>query len=112
MKAIGKDPKAIGINKNMFDRKYFKHHVIFNPSAKERYDKVKDNDAELKFAYYLAYKNGAKGYMINLFKKEFLKEIKADEDMLYKRYFKIANASLIPKKIKKKVLSIYKEEIS
>jgi len=111
MNAIGKDPAQIGINKNLFDKKYIKHHVIFNPSSKERYDKVEGNDEELKFAYYLAYKNGAKGYAIDLFKKIFLDEVKSNEDKLYKKYFSIYNDSLIPKEIRRDVISIYKEEL-
>jgi len=112
MKALGKDPKTIGIKRNLFDKKYLKYHVVFNPKAKERYDKVKDNDDELKFAYYLAYRNGARGYVIDKFKEMFLDEVKANEDRLYKRYFKIVSASLIPREIKKKVLSIYREELT
>ncbi|MBW2981645.1 hypothetical protein KY343_02075 [Candidatus Woesearchaeota archaeon] len=112
MKAIGRDPRQIGINKNLFDKKYIKHHVIFNPSSKERYDKVIGNDEELKFAYYLAYKNASRGYAIDLFKRKFLSEVKTKEDKLYKKYFRIANTSLIPREIRKDVVSIYKEECS
>jgi len=111
MLAIGKDPKIIGLNKNLLNKKFIKHHVIFNQKSKERYDKVEDNNEELKFAYYLAYKNGTKGYAIDLFKKKYLNEIKANEDKLHKKYFKIYSSSLIPKEIRKKVISIYKEEL-
>jgi 7-cyano-7-deazaguanine synthase in queuosine biosynthesis len=111
MLAVGKDPKTVGINKNLLNKKFIKYHVIFNPKAKERYDKVQDNDQELKFAYYLAYKNGAKGRAIDLFKQEYLKEVRKNEDKLYKKYFRIYNTSLIPKEIRKDVISIYKEEL-
>jgi hypothetical protein len=111
MKAVGKDPKNIGIKKNLFDKKYLKYHVVFNPASKERYDKVEGNDEELKFAYYLAYKNGAKGYIMDLFKEKYLDEIKSNEDRLYKEFFRLYNISLIPKEIRKDVISIYKEEL-
>jgi hypothetical protein len=110
MKAIGNDPKIIGIRKNMFDKKYIKYHYIFNPKEKGRYEKA-GGDKQLKFAYYLAYRNGAKGYAIDLFKKKFLDDIKSEENKLYKKYFKIHDSSLIPKEIRQDVISIYKEEL-
>jgi hypothetical protein len=110
MLAIGKSPKDIGIRKNMMAKKYIKYHTIFNKKEKGRYEKA-EGDEQLKFAYYLALKNGAKGYAIDLFKKKFLKEIKPKEGRLYKKYFSIHDASLIPKKIRKMVVSVYKEEL-
>ena len=109
MKAIGQDPKKIGINRNMLDKKYIKYHTIFNPEKKGRYER--GGDLQIKFAYYLAYRNKAKGYAIDLFKKKYLDEIKVKEDRLYKKYFSIHNSSLIPKEIRKEVISIYREEL-
>ena len=62
------------------------------------------------FAFYLAYRNRAKGYLMNLFKKRFLKEAKSKEDKLYKNFFKIGKFVNFPKQ-RDEILSIYKEEL-
>ncbi len=111
MKAIAKDPKTIGIKKDIFSKKFIKYHSLFNKKEEGRYEKA-GGDEQLKFAYYLACKNGAKGYAIDLFKRKFLDEIKEKEDKLYKKYFSVHSTSLIPKKIRKKAVSIYKEELN
>ncbi len=110
MLAIGKRPKDIGIMKDMMKKKYIKYHTIFSKKQKGRYEKA-EGDEQLKFAYYLACKNGAKGYAIDLFKKKFYGAIKEKEEKLYKKYFSVHDASLIPKKIREQSVSIYKEEL-
>ncbi|MBN2112282.1 hypothetical protein JW707_04240 [Candidatus Woesearchaeota archaeon] len=104
-------PKKIGINQNLFNKKFLKHHVLFNAGEKGRYEKS-HGDEQVKFGYYLAYKNGAKGYIIDLFKKRFLKEVREKEDKLYRKYYSVHSAETIPKKIRQRVVSIYKEELS
>ena len=111
MWAIGENPWKIGMKRNMLDRKYLKYHTLFNPKGKGRYDKA-GGDEQDKFAFYLAWKNGAKGYVIDLFKKKYLDEVKGKENRLYKKYFKINSTELIPSKIRKKVIDIYKEELA
>ena len=66
---------------------------------------------EQLFAFYLAYKNKNKGYLIDKFKKKFLKEALAREDELYNKFFKVHRAASIPTKIKRDINSIYKEEL-
>ena len=88
-----------------------KYHVIFNKKLKGRYEKA-SGDEQMKFAYYFAYKNGAKGYVMDLFKKKFLAEVKQDEDRLYKKYFGVHSAESIPKKLKKRVVSLYREQLA
>jgi len=110
MLANNLNPKTIGIKKDLFDKKLKKHHAIFGKSKKGRYEKA-SGDEQLKFAYYLAYKNGARGDLMELFKEKFYDEIKQNEKKLYKKYFSINNSSAIPDKIRKKVISIYQEEL-
>jgi len=104
-------PRTIGIKKNMLEKRFLKHHTLFNKNEKGRYEKA-SGDEQMKFAYYLAYKNGARGHIIDLFKKKYLGEVKANEDMLYKKYFGIHSDKLIPKELRKRVISIYKEHLS
>ncbi len=110
MHAVGVNPKSLGISKNFFDRKFKRYHTIFNQKEKGRYEKA-SGDEQMKFAYYLAYKNGAKGYLMDLFRKKFFDEIREKEDKLHKKYFSVHSAKLIPRKIRKAVVSIYKEEL-
>ncbi|MFC1769249.1 hypothetical protein ACFLZX_05810 [Nanoarchaeota archaeon] len=62
-------------------------------------------------SFYLDYKNGEKGGLINEFKKKFLKEAVDREDELIKSYLSIRSADSIPKDMKKEVLSIFKEAL-
>lgn len=110
MKALNLSPKLIGMNKNMLDKRHFRCHYLFNPDKKGRYEKA-DDDEQMKFAYYLAYRNGAKGYAIDRFREMFLDEIKENEDKLHKKYFGIHSSETIPKKLRKKIIPIYKEEL-
>lgn len=109
-KGVGVNPKKLGFRKNMFDKKFLKYHLLFSDKEVDRYDKSKDAKEENMFVFYLAYKNRAKGYLIDLFKKKFLKEAKSKEDKLYKKYFKIGKFINYPKQ-KHEILSIYKEEL-
>lgn len=105
------NPKLIGLKRNVFEKRFMKYHVIFNKKAKGRYEKA-SGDEQMKFAYYLAYKNGAKGYLMDLFRKKYLDEIKQNEDRLYKKYFSVHSTELIPAKLRKSIVSIYKEQLS
>jgi len=104
------NPKSIGIKMDVFNKKMKKYHSIFNKKEEGRYEKA-SGDEQLKFAYYLAYKNGARGHLMDLFKEKFYDEIKQNEKKLYKKYYKIHSSSIIPKKIRNNVISIYKEEL-
>ena len=110
MKALNMDPKSIGMAKDILDKKSLKHHTLFNPKKRGRYDKAGSDD-DTKFAYYLAYRNGARGYVMDLFKKKFFDEINEKEGRLYRKYFSVHSARLIPRKIRKKVVPIYREEL-
>jgi hypothetical protein len=111
MKALNLNPRSIGLTKDLLEKRSLKHHTLFNPKKMGRYEKAGEND-DTKFAYYLAYKNGARGYVMDLFRKRYFDEIKEKEDKLYKKYFSIHSTKLIPKSMKKDVVSIYKEELS
>ncbi|MCD6476752.1 MAG: hypothetical protein J7K26_01120 [Candidatus Aenigmarchaeota archaeon] len=103
------DPKKVGFKYNMFDKKYKKLYSVFGGG--DIYEKSEESIEENKFAFYLAYKNGAKGYLINKFKKKFLKEVISREDDLYKKFFSLHKTVSIPKNIKKKVFGIYSEAL-
>ena len=110
MKAINFDPKIVGFKKDLFRKEYRKYYSLFNKNGLDKYKKIKEMKEQVLFAFYLAYKNKAKGYLIDEFKKKYLAEVKKREDEFYNKFLKIHDAD-IPKEIKNDVLSIYKEEL-
>lgn len=110
-KAHGIDVKKNGFSKNLFDKKYKDYFALFNGKKVDVYNRNEEAKEQDLIAFYLAYKNKAKGYLVDLFKKKFLDEAKEKEDLLYKKFFKIYPSSM-PSKIKQEVVSIYKEELN
>ncbi len=110
--SIGINPKAISFNKNFLEKKYKNLYPLFNKNISTLYEKPLAARDEQLFAFYLAFRKGKKGYLMDIFKKEYLTEAKKREDELYNRFFGIYNSYSMPPSIKKKVGSIYKEELS
>ena len=109
MKANGIDTKGVGL-RNLLDKKYKNLYCLF-AKKKDLYESSKEAKDEQLLAFYMAYKNGAKGYMIDLFKKKFLKEAVARQDELFKKFFSIHKPTTMPRAIRKNVIKIYKEEL-
>ncbi|MBN2599520.1 MAG: hypothetical protein JXA75_03180 [Candidatus Thermoplasmatota archaeon] len=110
MHAHGIDVKTVGMN-NMLSRQFMKYYVLFgmNPSI-DRYDKSPEARDQQLLAFYLAYKNGVKGPLIDVFKRNFLSEAITREDELRKKFFRIYKTDL-PNNIQKKLHAILKEEL-
>jgi len=109
MLAVGGNPQIAGLHP-MLEKKHEKFYALFNGKEAEHFEFEKNARDQQLLAFYLVYKNGVKGYMIDKFKREFLKEAVAREDELRKFFFSIHHAD-IPKEIKSDVLSIYREEL-
>ena len=108
LSAFGINPKKIGLEK-IFSKKHRKLYVLFNPKYPTIYDLLFSREQELLMLLF-SMRNGQRGYIIDKFKKKFLKEALDREDELRKKYFKIY-PSRIPQKLKPKILSIYREEL-
>lgn len=108
--AHGIQLKNVGM-KNMLSRRFKDYYTLFGLNPKiDRYDKsIEARDQQL-LAFYMAYKNGSKGQLIDLFKKNFLLEAIAREDELRKKFFKIYKTD-IPNNLQTKLYSILKEEL-
>jgi len=109
MLAVGVNPKTVGLHE-MLEKKHERFYRLFMGKDTEFYDDSKNAKDKQLFAFYLAYKNGARGYLIDKFKKHFLNEAEKREDELRKFFFSLHKAD-IPKEIKSDVLRIYKEEL-
>lgn len=110
-KANGNEPKKIGL-KMMLDKKHWTHYNLFQRKDADNYERSKESIEQQLLAFYLAYRNGARGYMIDLFKKQYLAEAIKKEDYLHKKFFKIYNPGTVPPVLKKELIKIYKEELN
>ncbi|UZE93729.1 MAG: hypothetical protein IB618_03095 [Candidatus Pacearchaeota archaeon] len=108
MTAFGINPRRVGLRK-FFSKKNRKHYTLFNPKCPTIYDLIFSKEQELLMLLF-ALRNKEKGYIIDKFRKKYLKEALTREDELRKKFFRIY-ASRIPSKLKPKILSIYKEEL-
>lgn len=97
----------------MLSKNHMQHYSIFSSNKNlSDYDASGVGKDEQLFAFLLATKNKVKGELIDEFKKKFMKEAEDREDELHKKFFSIHKSVTIPKKIKTKLLPIYKEELS
>lgn len=113
LKANNIDVKSVGLEEGMFDKKFKKFFILFGGTEVSRYHKIDFVRDEELLAFYLAYRNKARGYLIDKFKERFLEEAKEREDELYKNVFSAHKVDLgMSKKIEKEVWSIYREELS
>ncbi len=112
MKAFGFNPKNVGYTRNLLRKKYKKYYILFDGEEIDIYEKSPEAKEQQLLAFYLAYKNGAKGELIDLFKKRFLEEAKAKEDTLIKKYLNIYKTHNIPRNLRQDLYSIYREELN
>jgi hypothetical protein len=110
--AFGHNPKDFGFKNNMMSKNMIEYSSVFDGEKLDNYDKASDVRDEELLAFYLAYKNGAKGYLIDLFKKNYLKEAKKREGELISKHLNIHDKSSIPKELQRKLFSIFKEELN
>jgi len=111
MKANNTDVTLIGFHTDLFQKKFKNCYALFEGKEVDNYESSKEARDQQLLAFYMAYKNGMSGDLINLFKKKFLDEAKEREDELYNFFFGI-HKSHLPPKIKQAVESIYREELN
>lgn len=108
--AHGFDPEVADL-KPLLSKNNEKYYVLFGMNKEiDRYEKTREARDQQLLAFYMAYRKGIKGEIIDLFKKQFLQEAIAREDELRKKFFRIYNTDL-PNNIKNKLNSIFKEEL-
>ena len=111
MKANNVDVKAVNFKKDFFDRQCMKYYVLFGGAKTDEYERSSDARDEQLLSFYLASKHGARGWLIDEFKRRFHKEAKQREDELIKRFMKPHEPLTIPEKLRKRVMAIYHEEL-
>jgi len=109
--ALDEDPKKAGFEENLFEKKYMKFYSLFNGSEIDIYEKIPLRRDEELMLFYQAMHNGAKGKLIDIFKKKYLKEYLEKEDRILRRFNRVYLPKTVPNKFAKKLVSIYKEYV-
>lgn len=113
LRALGISPKRVGFNQEMLaEGKRHLYSLFANGEMKDStYDQSGLGRDEQLLAFYLAYKKGIKGALINEFKKKYLSEARKREKELRGKYFGIHSIVTLPSEIKTPLLKIYQEEL-
>jgi 7-cyano-7-deazaguanine synthase in queuosine biosynthesis len=112
MKAFNLDFKRIGLRDILSDKKIKEHLVLFDGKEVDAWDKGKEARDQQLLTLFLAYRNGHRGPLFDMFKGKFLEEAEEREEELRKTFFTVYKSKSMPRKIEKSVRSIYKEELS
>ena len=111
-KAIGLDPKKIGFTKNMLVSEKKHLFSLFGcTSSDSSYDASGIGRDEQLLSFYLAYKRGTNGPLLQEFRKKYLGEVEKRKNELFNTFFVINPSQTIPSDLKSKVIKIYEEEL-
>ncbi len=114
MLALGIPPSRVGFSENMLGLKKRHLYTLFidGKGVKDSaYTESGLGRGEQLLAFYMAYKRGVKGGLMDLFKKTLLKEAQKKEKKLRRKYFGIHSTNTLTYELKKPILKIYEEEL-
>ncbi len=112
IKASGFDPKDVGLTRNMLDSEMRDYFSLFGGSDVNTYALTGRGRDEQLFGFYLAYRNGDRSPLTEEFAARFLDEARGREDELYRTFFSVHDSVTMPRHIRMKAESIYKETLS
>lgn len=112
MKAVGADVKTVGFHADLLKKKFKEHYTLLKGSKVDAYEKSKEARDEQLFSFYLAYKKGVKGELMELFRKKYLSEAKGRENELHKKFFNVGEMSSVPEKLRGRLKGILEEELN
>ena len=107
--AVKCDLNKVSFTENLFDKKHYHiydHLFNYDPQAP-----AYGSQEELGLAFYLAYRNGYRGYSIAKFKVKLLKKFENNKNKYLKKYLGINSINNIPEELRKPILNIYREEL-
>jgi hypothetical protein len=110
MHAVKKNPKKVGFKHNLLDKKHEKHYALFKGRKVDCYEMSSEARDQQLLAFLMAYRAGVRGYLIDKFRKKYMREAKSREKELRKKFFSVHKARL-PPQYKKRIVSIYREEM-
>ena len=112
MKAWGVDVKELGFTKELLGKNSERLYRLFSGKLADNYEKSQESRDEQLLAFYLAYKKGVRGYLIDEFKKNFLTEAKRREKTLRKNFLMLHSMETIPESLRDKIARIYYQELN
>lgn len=111
LRAFNFSPERVGFYENMLHIKKEKFFILFDKKGVDStYGSSGLGRDEQLLAFYLAYKNGTRGDLIEKFKTHFLKEAEEREEDLINEYFGIHSSFTLPPSLRKKTLRIFEKE--
>lgn len=111
LRALNISPDRCGFyNGNMLSADKEKYYVIFDQASDSAYGGSGLGKDEQLLAFYLAYKNGARGELINKFKSLYLPALEQKKDKLIKEYFGIHSSYCLPSRLRGRVSKIFEKE--
>lgn len=111
-KALGISPNKTGLTSTqMLSLKKGDLYPLFNKGeGKSLYGGSGLGRDEQLLAFYLAYKNGAKGELMEKFRLLYLPEAERKKEKLIKKYFGIYSSYSLPSMLKRKIIRIFQKE--
>lgn len=112
LKALAISPEKVGFyNNKMLSVEKENLYVLFNKlSESSAYGGSGLGRDEQLLAFYLAYKNGTRGELIDKFKSLYLIEAEEKKEKLIKEYFGLHSSYCLPSRLRGKTLKIFKKE--
>lgn len=111
LKAFNFSPERVGLYEDMLKEEKEKYFVIFDDGKVDStYGSSGLGKDEQLLAFYLAYKNGTKGQLVEKFKKIYLSLVKKRKDELINEYLGIHSSFSLPSSFRQKILRVYKKE--
>lgn len=112
LKALNIDPKIVGFKDEiMLTNKKAQFYSLFSKNFNNGlYSGSGLADDEQLLAFFLAYKNGTRGELIEKFKTKHLKKVKAKAKRLINEYFGIHSSLTIPLTLTKPLMKIFTQE--
>ncbi len=115
MKANGIDPNTVGLDTDMLRMESKDLFSLFSTESKEGksvgYDASGCGRDEQLLAFLMAYKEGAKGELIELFKEQLLEEAMRREESLKGNFFMVHDSKTIPPSLLPQLRKIYSEAL-
>lgn len=111
LKALDISPERVGFyNNDMLSFKKENYYVIFDNNVESAYGGSGLGKDEQLLSFYLAYKNGTKGELIDKFKSLYKNEVEKKRDKLINEYFGLHSSLSLPSTLRKRALNVFKRE--
>lgn len=86
MKAFNINTQSLGMKSDMLLKRHQKLYSLFNTRGVDQYEQSPQAKEQQLLAFYLAYENGQEGYLMDYFKKKYLKKATSQLKQLKKKY--------------------------